>query len=162
LRRAFHDGHDAAARRDMSLAALLSGLALANAGLGVVHGFTGPLGGKVPAPHGAICAAILPQGMEINLRALRARVPQSEALRRYEQIARLLTGQAHATADAGIAWIRETRRELDIPPLAAYGVREQDVPELIAEAQKASSMKGNPLVLTPDELREVLLRSIGN
>ena len=161
LRRAYHDGHDAEARRDMSLAALLSGLSLANAGLGVVHGFAGPLGGKVPAPHGAICAAILPQGMEINLRALRARAPQSEALRRYDQVARLLTGQAGATADAGVAWARETCRELDIPLLAAYGVSERDFPELIAEAQKASSMKGNPLVLTPEELQEVLQQSLG-
>lgn len=160
LRRAFHEGHDLEARRDMSLAALLSGLALANAGLGVVHGFAGPLGGRFPAPHGAICAAILPQGMEINLRALRARAPQSQALRRYGEVARILTGRADAPAEKGIVWARETCRELEIPPLSAYGMSEQDLPALIAEAAKASSMKGNPLVLAPEELREVLLRSL--
>jgi alcohol dehydrogenase class IV len=160
LRRAFHEGHDPVARRDMSLAALLSGLALANAGLGVVHGFAGPLGGKFPAPHGAICAAILPYGMEINLRALRARAPASDSLCRYEHVARLLTGRANATAEAGIVWVRETCRDLQIPPLAAYGMSEHDIPTLIAEASQASSMKGNPLALSPEELREVLLRSL--
>jgi len=160
LRRAFHEGHDLAARRDMSLAALLSGLALANAGLGVVHGFAGPMGGKFPAPHGALCAAILPYGMEINLRALRARTPQSDALRRYGHVSRLLTGRTNATAEAGIEWVRDTCRELEIPPLATYGMSEQDIPTLIAEASQSSSMKGNPLVLTPEELREVLMRSM--
>jgi alcohol dehydrogenase class IV len=160
LRRAFHEGQELAARRDMSLAALLSGLALANAGLGVVHGFAGPVGGKFPAPHGAICAAILPYGMEINLRALRARAPGRDALRRYERVACLLTGRTNSTAEAGIAWVRDTCRELEIPPLATYGMSEQDVPTLIAEASQSSSMKGNPLVLTPEELQEVLLRSM--
>lgn len=161
LRRAFHQGQDREARRDMSLAALFSGLALANAGLGVVHGFAAPIGGRFPAPHGAICAAILPHGMEINLRALRARAPQSDVLRRYEEVARMLSGRGDATAEDGIAWTQGICHELEIPPLNAYGIVEHHVPELIAEAAKASSMKGNPLVLTPEELREVLTRALG-
>jgi alcohol dehydrogenase class IV len=160
LRRAFHHGHESEARHDMSLAALLSGLALANAGLGVVHGFAAPLGGRFPAPHGAICAAILPYGMEINLRALRARDPQSIALRRYQEVGRMLTGWPGATAEDGITWTREICQELEIPPLKTYGMGEQDVPALIAEAAKASSMKGNPLALTPEELGEVLTRAM--
>jgi alcohol dehydrogenase class IV len=160
LRRAFHQGNDAEARRDMSLAALFSGLALANAGLGVVHGFAAPLGGRFPAPHGAVCAAILPHGIEINLRALRARAPQSPALGRYQEVARMLTGRPEATAEDAIVWTREICRELEIPPLKTYGIGKQHVPELIAEAARASSMKGNPLVLTPDELGEVLELSI--
>jgi alcohol dehydrogenase class IV len=160
LRRAVHEGHDVEARRDMSLAALLSGLALANAGLGVVHGFAGPLGGRFPAPHGAICAAILPHGLEINLRALRARAPESQALRRYSEVACILRGRGNAVAEESVRWARETCLDLAIPPLSAYGVSEQDIPELIAQAAKASSMKGNPLALAPEELREVLLRSI--
>ncbi len=162
LRRAFHQGDDPEARRDMSLAALLSGLALANAGLGVVHGFAAPLGGRFPAPHGAVCAAILPYGMQINLRALRARAPQSAALRRYQEVARLLTGRPDANAEDGITWVREICRELEIPPLKAYGVGEPDVASLIAEAGKASSMKGNPLALTPEELAEVMELSIAD
>ncbi|MGO8788563.1 MAG: iron-containing alcohol dehydrogenase [Terriglobia bacterium] len=162
LRRAFHHGQDLEARRDMSLAALLSGLALANAGLGVVHGFAGPVGGRFPAPHGAICAAILPYGMEMNLRALRARAPQSDALRRYEEVARMLTGRPAASADDGVVWTRELCHEFAIPPLNAYGIGQQDVAPLVADAAKASSMKGNPLVLTPEELREVLELSIAD
>jgi alcohol dehydrogenase class IV len=144
----------------MSLAALFSGLALANAGLGVVHGFAAPLGGRFPAPHGAICAAILPYGMEVNLRALRARAPQSEALGRYQKVASMLTGRGDATAEDGITWIHGICHEFEIPPLKAYGMGEQDVPALIAEAARASSMKANPLVLTPEELSEVLTRSL--
>jgi len=162
LRRAFHQGHDREARHDMSLAALFSGLALANAGLGVIHGFAAPFGGRFPAPHGAICAAILPYGMEMNLRALRARAPQSVALRRYQEVASMLTGRGDASAEDGIAWTREICRELEIPPLKAYGIGEQHVPDLIAEAARASSMKANPLPLTPEELAEVLELSIAD
>jgi alcohol dehydrogenase class IV len=160
LRRAFHHGDDAAARSDMSLAALFSGLALANAGLGVIHGFAAPLGGRFTAPHGAVCAAILPYGMEINLRALRARAPGSAALGRYQDVARMLTGRPDATAEDAIVWTREISNEFEIPPLKQYGIGEQDVPILIAEAAKASSMKANPLVLTSEELEEVLTRSL--
>ena len=152
LRRAFHQGNDPEARRDMSLAALFSGLALANAGLGVVHGFAAPLGGRFPAPHGAVCAAILPYGMEINLRALRARAPQNRCAGPLPGGGANAHGAADATAEDAIAWTREICQELEIPPLKAYGIGEQDVPELIAEAAKASSMKGNPLALTPEEL----------
>jgi alcohol dehydrogenase class IV len=155
LRRAYYDGHDREARADMSLASLLSGLALANAGLGVVHGFAGPVGGIFPAPHGAVCAALLPHAMRVNLRALRARAPASDSLRRYEAVARLLTGRPDATAEEGVEWVNRLCRELKIPALSSFGVRQQDLLTLIEKASKASSMKGNPIVLTPDELREV-------
>ena len=80
LRAACANGRDAAAREDMALASLFGGLALANAGLGAVHGLAGPIGGMFPAPHGAVCAALLPHVMAANLSALRARAPASEAL----------------------------------------------------------------------------------
>jgi len=160
LRRAFHHGEEPEPRRDMALAALFSGMALANAGLGVVHGFAAPLGGRYHAPHGAICAAILPYGMEMNLRALRARDPESIALRRYEEVARMLTGRPGATAEDGISWAREICREFGIPALSVYGVGEKDVPRLVEESAKTNSMKGNPLVLSPEELGEVLRRAI--
>ena len=94
LRTAYEDGRDAAAREDMALASLFGGLALANAGLGVVHGFAGPVGGTFHAPHGAVCAAFLPHVMAVNARALRTRQPGSAALARYDEIARILTGQS--------------------------------------------------------------------
>jgi alcohol dehydrogenase class IV len=99
--------------------------------------------------------------MEINLRALRARTPESAALGRYQEVARMLTGRPDATAEDAIVWTREISKEFEIPPLKQYGIGEQDVPILIAEAAKASSMKANPLVLTWEELEEVLTRSLG-
>jgi alcohol dehydrogenase class IV len=159
LRRAYHDGHDSATRADMSVASLLGGLALANAGLGVVHGFAGPVGGMFPAPHGAICAALLPYGIEANIRALRARVPMGEALRRYETVARLLTGRPQADAEDAVEWTREICRELQIPPLRTYGIQDADWPALVEKAAHASSMKSNPIALTADELREILARA---
>ena len=140
----------------MSLASLLGGLALANAGLGVVHGIAGPLGGMFPVPHGGACAALLPYGMEVNLRALRARAPAGEGLHRYETVARLLTGRPNATADEGVEWVKETCRALRIRPLSSYGVGSQDVELLAEKAAKASSTKGNPIELGLEELRQVL------
>jgi alcohol dehydrogenase class IV len=105
LRRAFADGSDLEARTDMSLAALLSGMALANAKLGAVHGLAAPLGGMTGAAHGRICAAVLAATTEVNLRALGQREPGSPALARYAEAARLLTGRPDArAADAARRW----------------------------------------------------------
>jgi alcohol dehydrogenase class IV len=144
------------ARADLAMASLFSGLALANAGLGAVHGFAAPIGGMFAAPHGAVCAALLPHVMKANVRALRQRAPENDALRRYEAVARLLTDKEHATAGDGIVWVRELVRELEVPPLRSQGVAEQHVDELVQKAIQASSMKGNPIVLTAEELTEVL------
>jgi alcohol dehydrogenase class IV len=135
---------------------LFGGLALANAGLGAVHGFAGPIGGMFPAPHGAVCAALLPHVMATNLRALRERAPGSETLRRYEEIGRLLTGNIQATADDGVKWVSELVRLLRIPGLRTYSLRENDVGEVVSKATNASSMKANPIALTTEELAETL------
>ncbi|MGA2270570.1 MAG: iron-containing alcohol dehydrogenase [Bryobacteraceae bacterium] len=160
LPRVWENGGDREARADMAWASLLGGLALANAGLGVVHGFAAPVGGMFPAPHGAACAAVLPHAMEVNLQALRARAPASPALRRYGEVARLLTGGSEATAEDGVRWIAEICRRLEIPPLRAYGVSEADITDLVEKAAQASSMKGNPIVLTAEELRQIIARAI--
>ena len=156
LRLAFEDGTSKSAREDMALASLFGGIALANAGLGAVHGFAGPIGGMFPAPHGAVCAALLPQVMEMNLRALRSRQPAAEALRRYDEVARLLIGDSKAQADDGVNWVSELVRALRIPALGTYGISPNNTAELVDKAAKASSMKANPIVLTPEELSEVL------
>ena len=160
LPRAWRDGSDREARRDMALASLFGGMALANAGLGAVHGFAAPLGGMFPAPHGAVCAALLPHAMEINIRALRARAAEGESLARYTVVARMLTGNAEARAEDGAAWVSRLCRELEIPPLATYGVRREDVAALVEKAAQASSMKGNPIALTREELAELLTRAL--
>jgi alcohol dehydrogenase class IV len=157
---AFHDGGNAAAREDMALASLLGGLALANAGLGAVHGFAAPIGGMFPAPHGAVCAALLPGVMAANLKAARARQPDGETLRRYTEAARLLTGDSSAGSDDGVRWVRALVNELGIPPLRTYGITSGHLPDLVAKAAQASSMKANPLPLTPDELAGILSEAL--
>jgi len=149
-----------AAREDMSVASLFGGLALANAGLGAVHGFAGPIGGMFPAPHGAVCAALLPHVMETNIRALRERQPESQSLARYNEVARLLTGLSDAREEDGIAWVRNTVAELRIPSLASYGITRKHAATLVEKATHASSMKANPITLTPNELSETLERAL--
>ncbi|HEX8538732.1 MAG TPA: iron-containing alcohol dehydrogenase, partial [Cystobacter sp.] len=159
LRRAVLETPDASAREDLALASLLGGLCLANSGLGAVHGFAAPVGGMYEAPHGAVCAALLPATMEVNLRALRARAPEHPSLARFQEVAALLTGRAEARAEEGIAWVRELCEALRVPGLGAYGLTEAEVPRLVARARAASSMKANPLPLTDEELTEIALRS---
>jgi alcohol dehydrogenase class IV len=156
LRVAFNDGQNKSAREDMAVASLFGGLALANAGLGAVHGFAGPVGGRFPVPHGAICAALLPQVMNANIRALRQRAPESDALRRYDEAGRLLTGNPRATADDGVEWVRQLAGDLKIPRLGTYGIKPEHIAELVPKSMQASSMKANPVALTPEELAETL------
>ncbi|MEJ5368664.1 MAG: iron-containing alcohol dehydrogenase [Bryobacteraceae bacterium] len=160
LRRAFEDGNDLEARTGMSLASLLGGMALANAGLGAVHGFAAPIGGAFPAPHGAVCAALLAPVTRANLRALQSREPNNPALARYEEAARILDPGGAGAASLP-DWLDQLRAALGIPPLSAYGIRESDIPGLCEKAARASSMKGNPVQLTPEELHAVLAEALG-
>jgi len=156
LREAVFNGQNKSAREDMALASLFGGLALANAGLGAVHGFAAPVGGSFSAPHGAVCAALLPHVMAANLRALRKRDEKSYALGRYYRIAKILTGNPNATADAGVEWVIKLIAELPVLKLGVYGLREEHLSAIAAQAPNASSMKANPIVLTSDELAQTL------
>jgi alcohol dehydrogenase class IV len=158
LTRAVQHGADAAAREEMAFASLCGGLALANAGLGVVHGVAAAVGGRYDAPHGAVCAALLPGAVTINLRALGAREPRNPAVRRYSAVAALLTGGADAGELA--RWVETLRDDLEIPGLGTYGIRRTDVPALAAAASRASSTRGHPSVLTDEEQREVIERAL--
>ena len=154
--RVVRDGGDCDAREAMALASLYSGLALSSAGLGAVHALAGPLGGIFGAPHGALCGALLPHVLGANVRALEARAPDHPALVRFQEVARLLTGDASARAEGGIAWLRGLEQDVRIPPLGTYGLAVDDFPEVIAHAARANSMKSNPVDLTADELAQVL------
>jgi alcohol dehydrogenase class IV len=147
-------------REDMAVASLFGGMALANAGLGAVHGFAGPIGGMFSAPHGEICAALLADVMEMNLRSLHERKGGNDAIARYDQVARLLTGNGHATAKAGIDWVRQLVSDFKIPRLGSHGIKPEHIPELVKNAMNASSMKANPIALTEAELGEILQRAI--
>lgn len=156
LRRAYAAGSDLNAREDMSLASLLGGLALANAGLGAVHGFAAPIGGLCQAPHGAVCAALLPHVCQANLKALRERAPTSPALVKYAQLAPILTGNPCATPDEAVLWLQQLTRDLSIPSLRTHGLSESDLPALASKAGQASSMKANPIPLPSNELEAIL------
>lgn len=160
LRRAYADGSYADARADIAVGSLLGGMALANAGLGAVHGFAGVVGGGFEVPHGLACAALLVPVVEANVRALRSRRPDSSALHRYRDAARLLTGRPEASIEDGIAWLRETVSRLDVPGLGSYGVGPEHVDDIVAKAARASSTRGNPIALYDDELRAALSAAV--
>ena len=156
LPRAYEDGTDRQARTDMCLVSLCGGLALANAGLGAVHGIAGPLGGMTDAPHGAVCAALLAHVWRANVDALRAAAPDSPTLARYAEAARMLTGNPHANIEDGLSWLAGLVAAMQVPGLSRYGLTLAMIPELVAFAQRASSMKGNPVALPDDVLAEVI------
>ena len=152
-----------AAREDMAVASLCGGLALANAGLGAAHGFAAVLGGRYPIAHGVCCAALLPHVVKGNMEALLKREPDSEVLDRYKTVAAYMTDRTRdsfksledvksALVDK-IKWLCDA---LQIPKLSTGGLTASAVPEVVEQAQQASSMKANPLKLTAEELTEML------
>lgn len=147
-------------REALALASLFGGLCLANAGLGAVHGFAAPLGGMFAAPHGAVCAALLPAVLRVNARALLTRAPDSPARARVGEVAAMLTGRPDASFELGIEWITRLTRTLEIPGLARYGMTADRIPELCAKGRATSSMKGNPIALTDGELAEIIQTSL--
>ena len=160
LKRAYEDGSDKTARENMSLASLFGGLALANAKLGAVHGFAGPLGGIFSAPHGFICGRLLPFVMEANVKSLRSRASDHEALARYDEVASIMTGNDTARAADGVEWVLNLCEQLKVPPLSTFGINEADIPMVVEKSKSASSMKGNPIRLADEELTEILNRAV--
>ena len=155
LERAYLIGNDMEARENMAFAAMLGGVALANGKLGAVHGFAGPLGGMFPAPHGAVCACLLPAVMKINIETLRNQ-GNTEKLERFRKLAVILTGNKNATPEAGTNWIENLVKKLQIPPLSAFNVTRESFSILAERAKAASSMKGNPVLLNDRQLLEIL------
>jgi alcohol dehydrogenase class IV len=159
LLRAYQDGNDAEARLQMAFTSLMGGLSLANAGLGAVHGFAGPFGGMYAAPHGAICAALLPHVMHVNL--LKAReLDRQDLLKRFDDVAIYLTGAPHASAEDGVQWLGSLADSLNIPLLGEYGLKRDGFGELIEKAAVSSSMKGNPVELNEADMTMILERAM--
>lgn len=153
LRCAHKEVTDVKAREGMSLASLFGGLALANSGLGAVHGFAAPLGAMFNAPHGAVCAVLLGPVMQAN-------IERGAALQRFEEVARRLTGNPAARADEGAIWVETLAKDFNIPGLRAYGLRSHHFGELIAKAKNASSMRANPVTLDDAALTAILNRAL--
>lgn len=155
LELAHEEGSNLRARENMSFAAMLGGMALANVKLGAVHGFAAPMGGLLPIPHGLVCAALLPPVMKVNFRRITV-LELKPSIDRYNEVGRLLTGKPDANAHDGIEWVEHVLKKLRIPVLSSYGLTRDHFKELINKAKISSSMKGNPVVLRDEELLEIL------
>lgn len=160
LEKVFLDSNNIKAREDMCIASLFGGIALANAKLGAVHGIAGPLGGMYPSSHGGVCGRLLPFVMATNIAALKNRFPASDALTRYKEIARMVTGNLKASALEGVIWVQNLCDSMGVPPLSRYGVLEKDIDRIVERSQKASSMRGNPVQLKKEELQDILQQAL--
>jgi alcohol dehydrogenase len=161
----------------MAYAALCSGICLAQSGLGSVHGLASPLGAQYPIPHGVACGATLSAATRVNIAAMESRDPGNRALRRYADVGRLLVGAGvgAAAADAGaaaadadadrqaraalVSTLESLTARLAVPRLSAFGLAESSIPALVADS-RGSSMRTNPIILTDDEIVEVLRASL--
>lgn len=158
LRAAYANGKDAEARNNMALCSLFGGLALANSKLGSAHGFAGPLGGLLgdKAPHGGIVGALLPSCIVMNVKAMQSRDPTNPAIEKYAQAARVVLGRNDATVMDLANWVADTCQIMKVPPLSAYGLTEDMFPDVVKQSGGSSSMTGNPIKLTDEELTDIL------
>ncbi|MGD2056568.1 MAG: iron-containing alcohol dehydrogenase [Gammaproteobacteria bacterium] len=157
----FHDdpAGAAGAREGMAYAALVSGITLAQTGLGSVHGLASPLGAWFPIPHGVVCGALMATATRINIRALRERDPQNPALETYARIGEILHQKSipdrEQAADLLVELLEEWTRYLRIPALGQFGIGQRDFASIVA-GSRGSSMKTNPIVLCDAEIGEIL------
>lgn len=165
LPRVCADGADLEAREAMALAALFSGITLANAGLGAVHGFAAPIGANFPIPHGTVCAALLPHVVAANIAALAAESAQHPYLERYAELGRRLTDRPalgrEEALDACRRFLFDLVHQLRIPPLRAFGLDAAHIPDMVALARRASSMRYNPVALSEETLTQILTAAAG-
>ncbi|MCM8594315.1 iron-containing alcohol dehydrogenase [Accumulibacter sp.] len=156
---ALHRAQSAAARAQMAYASLTSGICLAQAGLGAVHGLASPLGALFPIPHGVVCGTLVASATAGNIAALEAREPDNPALPKYAEIGRRFAMQKGLNGRDARRFLVDTLRrweeELALPRLSAYGIAASDLPRIVA-ASRGSSMKTNPVVLGDDELTGIL------
>jgi alcohol dehydrogenase len=148
-----------AARGAMLYAALLSGITLAQVGLGSVHGLAAPLGAFFPIPHGAACGTLVATCSQTNVAALRQREPDSPALAKYAHVGKVLAGNMalddSAGCDALVQTLAQWTERLALPRLSRYGMAESDIAKVVANC-RGSSMKTNPIVLSDREVAEIL------
>ncbi len=160
LRTVCNEGDNLPARTDMAYAALVSGIVLANAGLGAIHGFASAIGGFLPIPHGVICGTLMAAGNRVTLRRLRRTNENPLALEKYSRLGRLFTEKDKAPPalyqDLFIAELERLTDELVIPSLGHYGINQTHLDTILAQ----SGNKYNPAALDQEEMREMLLSRI--
>ncbi len=143
----------------MALTSLFGGIALANAGLGAVHGFAGPIGGMFKSPHGALCASLLSSVMKYNVKVLSTLDDQGETRNRYQEIAAIVTGDQNASIQDGVGWLAELADDLCIPGLHEIGVKKSDFDWIITKSKISSSMQKNPVVLDEKTMHAILMEA---
>jgi len=154
------ESRDPKALSALAYASLTSGIALAQTGLGVVHGLASPLGAYSKAPHGIVCGIMLAEGMNTNIKALKEREPENPALKRYAKIGAILSGQSehhdqNILLDALIAVLNDWEQQLNIPTLSDYDIVESDLDKIVTNC-RGGSMQTNPIVLSDHELTQLL------
>jgi alcohol dehydrogenase class IV len=160
LKTAYDFPDDIQAREDMAIGSLFGGLALANAKLGAVHGFAGVLGGMYTIPHGVLCARLLPYVVKANIHALKAREPQHPALLKFDEIAKIVTDKPSSTALDSVRWLEELCTYFEIPTLNTFDINKAHFNDIVDKSKNSSSMKGNPIALTDDELKDILKQAL--
>lgn len=161
----YEGGEGAAAGREMmAYAAMLSGICLAQAGLGAVHGLASPLGAQFPIPHGVVCGTLVAAATRGNIDAMQRRDPANPALKKYAEVGRLFRGRSDVDEGEALLYLVDTiaawTRRLDLPTLGALGVTASDLPRIVADC-RGSSMKTNPVALTDEEVTELLKARLG-
>jgi alcohol dehydrogenase len=151
------------ARSRMAYAAMLSGITLAQVGLGSVHGLASPLGAFFPIPHGVVCGVLVAEATRMNIDAMEAREPGNLALRKYAQIGRIFRQRTHLEEIGArvflVHTLTEWTKQLQLPRLSAYGVTEASLDHVVAHC-RGSSMQTNPIVLSDAEVKAVLQRCL--
>jgi alcohol dehydrogenase class IV len=160
LLKAYHSGNDISAREDLSLASLFSGIALANSGLGGVHGIAGVIGGMTPAPHGALCACLLPYVFESNAELITQNSKKSSAYEKLLTIGRILLDSEPNEMGDIVKYLEELAEILNIGRLKSFGVNEKDFPAIIDYSMTSSSMKGNPVSFSKEQIKRILEKAL--
>ncbi len=156
-------GQDSQARGQMAFASMISGISLAQTGLGSVHGLASPLGAFYPIPHGVVCGTLVAKATEINIQAMKQREPDNQALLRYTEVAQLLSPQTFNDPES--AWaalidlLAQWTEKLDLQTLSSYGLEREGLDHVVAHS-RGSSMKTNPIVLTDEEIKSILLERL--
>jgi alcohol dehydrogenase len=151
------------AQAGMAYAALMSGITLAQVGLGSVHGLASPLGAFFPIPHGVVCGTLVAEATDMNIRALKERDPDSKALLKYAQAGRMMARDIHLPDDEALTRLTKVLHEwteiMQLPRLSPYGVTPSDIPRVVANS-RGSSMRTNPILLSDEEIGEILARRL--
>lgn len=146
-------------RTGMAFAALLSGMCIANAGVGIVHGISGIIGGMFDIPHGVLCGTLVAECTRMNIqKLLDEKGTDNETVQKYAEIGKAFSSyeeenNTERCCDLLIETLEDWVETLNMPPLSNFGLKESDIEEI----SKAVQNKSNPIELRPNEISDILL-----